>query len=311
MLEFDKDYIPLFLQINDRINSMIIDNTLLGTSTDLSSCNHFPYRAFTLIMQLFHNDLTREVFPERLQNILDIDFTINKGFYHELLVGEEDQNYYHFGITLDMKITDDSVAPVQLDNIQYNNGSNFFPLKRVITLTPQQALYIFSNILLNDRIYLYNHIYHHEKFLKTTLSDFTADVIEHDSWRLNRYGKVYTILNRFSFEYLHHIAIEILGNQLSPASLLHYSGATVLGFLRHLPPIDTYLSEVIDILRNYASGSINQEVLYYTLLYNSRSNITASDKVFRFLEDHRVTWKAKCNVAPTKEFPKSDTMKDF
>jgi len=313
LLEFDKDYIPLFISINDRINSMIIDNTLLGCSKQISSCNHYPYRAFSLIMQLFRNELTREVFPKQIHDLLDVDFNIPNWFFRDMLVGEEDQNYYHYGLKLDMSITEDSPTSIIINNFQYNNGYEFFPLNREITLTPQQAFFTFSNILLNDRCFIFDYAYRTpQDLLKISLENFSKEILRFDSWRLNRYGKAYKILNLYSFAYLKYFIMELQNNNLKPASLLHYSGARLLGYLRHLPSIDMYLLDVINLLKDQVNPPpLNSQVLYFTLLYNAVNYSKIADDVFRFLDDHTIGSVISTSTVTKKEFPKSNDMKKF
>lgn len=310
MLEFDKNYTPFFVQVNNKINSMIIDNTLLGCSTKLSSCNHYPYRAFSIIMQLFRNELTRGIFPKRLYDILDVDFNIPNGFYRDLLVGEEDQGKSHYGLTLDVQICDDFPTLVKIDNIKYNHGFKFFQLNRTITLTPEQAFHTFSNILLNDRCYAFNYKYHANELLDYSLEHFTKDFILANEWCRNRHGKAFTVYNQFSFEYLKHIETILQNNSLHPSSLLHNSGATLLGFLKHLPVVENYLRDVISILKNKTlPASLNSQVLYFTLLYCSMDR--KDDFVFRFLDDHRVGSAISTSSVTKQEFPISDEMKEF
>lgn len=307
MLEFDWEYIPLSLEINDGIATFIIDNTLLGSSR-FGSFSHYPYRAFGLILQLFHNELTRDVFPKELYEVLDTDFNIPHFFFHDLLVGEGDQGKFHHALKLDMNISEEFSLPIQLTNIQYCHGYSFKTLNRTISLSTQQAFYLFANILLNDRCYIYNNHFTAQSLMDISPSDFTQFIHEADKWRVNRYGKSYTVLNQFSFIYFQHLYSELMANRISPAALLCYSGATSLSFLQSLPPVDRYISDVLSSMKGTPPKLLNQRVLYYTLLYSSVDFSKLDDEVFRFIDDGSVYKKNFYDKTVAKEFPASDKL---
>lgn len=310
LLEFNKNYIPLFLEMNDYIISYIIDNTFLGSNRHCCFA-HYPYRAFSLLYELYNNDISREVFPESLQQVLDVDFNLPKWFNNYLLIGDDD-HIYRFGIKIDMNITENSDYPVQLSNIRYYHGYSPFTLNRTINLTSIQAFYLFANLLTNNRCFSFQKICSANDLLSLSLENFISKIVLTDRWRSERFGKVYTILNHFSFEYLKFLTIELNKNHLSPASLLHFSGATTLAYLRYFTPVDKFLTDIISILRNSAA-SIHycQRVLYYTLLYSSLNYTNTEDKVFRFIDNGSTHTKNFYDRDIAKEFPYSEELADF
>jgi hypothetical protein len=311
MLEFDWKYIPLSLDINDGIATFVIDNSLLGSSR-FGSFRHYPYRAFGIVLQLFHNKHTREVFPQKLYNVLDTEFNIPPFFYHDLLVGEGDQGKFHHALKLDMSISEDATFPIQLSNIQYCHGYSFTPLNRTISLSTKQALYLFANILLNDRVFHYKLHFRPQTLIQKPLTEFMQFIHEKHNWAFDRYGKSITVLNQFAFVYYQHIYSELLSGNLSPEAFLCYNGATSLAYLRDIPPVKQYILEVIQSLRKSPPSTFIQQVLYYTLLYSAdKYSKTTDDEVFRFIDDGSVTSKNSYDKLVRKEFPDSDKTIQF
>lgn len=323
MLTLEEGDIPLFLEANGEVFSYIIDNTFLGaerTSLLISQ----PYRAFSLLVELYNHDSTREVFPEKIAALLETDFTLPNSFSQDLLVGQVDQGKYHYGISLDMSISKDQLKPVSLSHIRYYHGFKPFTFDCTLTLTPQQAFYLFANILTNSILFHFEYVYYPQELLALSLTKFTENYIQRNKYDHDRFGEAFTIYNQLAFEYLQHLKTILLNKTLTPATLFPLSGATTLGFLRHLPPVENYLYDVISVLKNpITKPSLNQEVLYYTLLYNvANFNRTidnnravdfkpTDDFVYRFLEDKSPKSKNYYSRDIAKPFPISDTMKSL
>ncbi|MGC9781275.1 MAG: hypothetical protein HZR80_18685 [Candidatus Heimdallarchaeota archaeon] len=310
MLEFEKNYIPLFLEHNESIISYIVDNKFLG-SDRFGGFGHYPYRAFGLLLDLFNNEITKKVFPKNLQKILDTDFNIPKIFCDDFLVGEGFNSRYHYCISLDMTITDDSKKPVLFDNITYLHGYKGKPFDVSLKFSSEEAFILLSNILANDRSYIFSGLSNMYPNLDLDHSQLAEEIIALDKWRVNKFGKSYLILNSYAFEYLKYLKTELSTNRLSPYALLHFSGATSLSFLRSLPPVDSFISEVLKSLQKRKSLLFNQKVLYYTLLYSTQTFREQHEKAKKFLNDYRIFCKFDYDKLIAKEFPISDDLADF
>lgn len=309
MLEFDKNYIPLFLEQNEANVSYIIDNKLLG-SDKYGGYGHYPYRAFSLILDFYNNESTRNIIPERLQKVLDIDFNVPKFYSKDLLVGELDQ-LYRYGITLEMIINDDSSKPIQFTNFNYYHGIQGTPLNKTIALKLEHAFFLTANILANDRCLMFDRLVGKYPRLELDELPVSEDIYTLERWRVENYGKSYIVLTEFAFEYLKYLRDELLAERLSPSAILHFSGATTLAFLNEISPVKNYIDEVLLILKEGKRIDFNQKVLYYALIHSSLLYLLDNDEVKNFLSDYRVNSKYDYEKTILKEFPKSNNSLKF
>ncbi|NHJ48982.1 MAG: hypothetical protein FK733_14445 [Asgard group archaeon] len=305
MLDYDWNYIPLSLVINENITTYIIDNTLLG-SIHSSSFGHSPYRAFSLLLQLFNNDLTRDVFPKQLSDVLGNDCNIPTGINKELLVGDCDQGMCHYALNVDMIISEDIKLPVHFTNFQYNHRASYKILNRSISISSKQAFYLLGNILLNNRYHIFDYHFTIHEIMDKTLVEYTEFIDETNPRNGSRYYDIYRLLNQYSFVYIQYLYSKLIAGLLSPAALLCYNGATTLAFLRSIPPVEKYIVDIISSLKGTPPKTFNQQVLYYTLLYSSFNYKNAEDIVYKFLEDQSDKSKNLYVKTIAKGFPESD-----
>lgn len=282
VLKFYKNYIPLSLELTEKIVTIIVDDTLVG-SERLGGYSQYPYGSFSLLVKLFSDKKTRKVFPASIQSILTKDFTLPTLSHENYLVGEKEQGTPFRCVSLDLSITDDSQKPVLFHDIKFFNVKQKLSFDCTLRLTAREAFLILGNILVSNQYILYRNKVGENNDFSVSLSDFYNNLKDYLNWGKSTYGDSFKYLNGVCFEYLKYLRTELLQNNLSPATILHYSGVIPLTFLRSLPIISDYVSTIIHSLENTEDFLLPKIAQYYTFLYNMLDYSNPSDAIGRFL----------------------------
>ena len=298
MIDVDEQNIPLILEQNGTIITYIIDNQIIGTKS-YAGVYTYPYRAYSLLLELATNKHSRKAIPKELLSSLDLSSNVPAFFSKDYLIGEMDQQYGSHCISLEMTIDESVSQSIQLINIQHINGNSKTNFAYEPRLTPLHAFFIFANILANNRSTLYRHL-----LKEFHLADFEhlkvqEDIVDFERGRLQSIGPIYSDLNEFSFQYIKFLKTNLLKKTISPEEILYTSGAKTLAFLGYLPIVESYLGEVKNKLKTQKL-TFHKQVLFHTF---RSSFIRDFDENWKKHHDEDAFFLSMFERDVAKEFP--------
>ncbi len=299
LLEINNDYIPLVLEQTGKIITYIIDNHVIG-SKRYEGVFTYPYRAYSLLLELATHEQIWRAIPNELLSILDAKIKTPPYFSKDYLIGEMDNQFGSYCLTLDMVLDESTSQTIQLRNIQYLQGTEKITLPYEPKMNPIQAFFTFANILTNNRCNLYQHLlkeFHRADFEQLHVQE---DIVDFERGRLQRFGKIYSDLNEFSYYYLKFLKKNLEKQVISPEALLYTSGSRTLAFLSYLPIVASFLKEVNNELKS-ANLTYHQRILYHTF----RSSLSREfSEDWKKYHDEDVFFLTLFEQNVAKEFPK-------
>jgi hypothetical protein len=260
----DKDYIPLYLQMDEMTLCYIINNEVIGCTSG-GMREHYPYNPYYILHKLFDSQITRKAIPERFHQFFTKLSYLPEDFKKYQIIGST-SDVHHYTIILDLKTSKSSSTPVEIFDIQFHWHSIKTTPRDSIYLTAQEAFLLFSNILANDQCMNYISAIDSNKLSNFEELDVKKHLDLYQSYPLKKYGKAFTNLRYFALDYMHYLKEMLLEEKITPYEISFYSGTKALAFFAHLDPVKEYVQHVLDNIEDPSNLSRNQKILYYCFI---------------------------------------------
>ncbi len=176
------------------------------------------------------------------------------------LVGWKDSFGDAFCFNLSVSVHEKRLLPVLLHSFSF---AGIAPsLKKEVSLSSEDAFYIFANICANCRIHHYWSYF--VKNPDTSLSDY----LNHPSElaRLKHLGADAAITDYFINSYLQFIQQQLDTGQILPVRLLQLSGSQVLSLFSHSQSVLKFIANCLEQLRNHSEMSLNEKRVTYCFI---------------------------------------------
>lgn len=261
--------IPQLFLVNRAPHTLYILNDKIQVFEELpSEFNvHYPYKAFSLLLELFSYPEAKKNIPKELHEALvgskKPDFW--EGFH--CLAGT-DQKYDFSRLCLDaeMSISREMENYVTIKNITLEKKRFNFE----INLPFNDVFYILSNICVQG------YFPHLEHYIETDLFDKKRLLEENFSYIEKHHG-----LSGFLYciEFLDFVKNSLLHNTLRASYILKTNGVATLGFLAKLESVKTFIDEILLELQKENIPKI-KKIINYTLIHhlNYWSDIKISEE---------------------------------
>jgi len=272
MKTLSHDSIPFFGHINPPFIIYIIENKILGFDP-LNLTSYDFAKAFLLLTELMQSEQALAVFPSVFQQFFNgknysLDKKQFKLFGYVEHVGEYIGCYRCFDLDFVLDFTKDK--PVIFQDMFFEE----FPLKKEIELSLEEAAIILANISSIPYLLLFG-----PKLIPLNTKE---ELDKQFSLPYEEGKKISFIVNKTPFNmtcnkfviyYFKYLQKLLLEKQITPKQLLNYNGLIPLALLMELPPVFSFLEEVMDTLLNPSAVPKQQLILYYAFFNCAYSNM--------------------------------------
>jgi len=292
-----KDSIPLYLMLDDPRAFYMLNNILIGFEI-YGSNEHIPYRSFVLLNELvtilqqpsFVPDSLMKYFTKHLSsNFLAFPKDWNYIIGTEIYQG----NNFTLNFSLDFKS-----LPCFVRFIDFSYRNN--PFELALQFSPSEAFFLLANICANSRAGIYREIFYRERAIsfpsietRQLLRNFCAKTSLGSSW---------VFVNLFVYDYMVYLYGQLLSGALAPYDLLRNNGSLILSFFGDLPPVTSFLRNIMTELQENPSLTFNQQLLYYVALQSAQGSTKIDQEALAFSREHPEII-ARLEKLLFKEFP--------
>ncbi|MHA1185397.1 MAG: hypothetical protein ACTSXA_11940 [Candidatus Heimdallarchaeota archaeon] len=269
-----KDYIPLFLRIKyGELGAIIIDDQVVVCVENQSTQHHY-YKPYMMLHQLYANSSIRQSFPKQLREFFDDEEAklLFEKIPEDCLIGELGDLLYHC-LKANITIKENSSSPVRIYDFGYGHFRfDFIPLNYNVKLTAAEAFHLFANLCASSIPDLYGSFLKENQivsFDKEILLKKTKERYEHKKnpkfgirWALLAYK-----IEQFAITYLDYLLNRINKKELTPETILHWNGATILALFIENPIVRSFAKDCLEkILKEHEKLTTNQKIIYITFL---------------------------------------------
>ncbi|MHA1367108.1 MAG: hypothetical protein ACTSP5_11960 [Candidatus Heimdallarchaeota archaeon] len=227
----EKENIPLFLNLIEPLEVVIIDDNLIGFSKQ-GGIYQYPDRPFQILQQLYKNEGMKKLFPEQLRVIFEDEKKESNVVKIRTfcLIGYLNDGYYKC-LQATVSISEDPAYPVVINNFLYNyHYKEFLKLNYEIKLTAVDAFLLFSNLFAIGGILLFD-----SPALSRPQICFDKQVLKEEIEKAFRnftsgYAEIRQKTMLFSLEYLDYLLDKMNKKEITPQTILRLSGAPILAF---------------------------------------------------------------------------------
>jgi hypothetical protein len=267
----DYDYLRLFLIIESRATSYVIDNEIIAWWPYYGDCPGSPKKALNLLIELYSAQHGQLTLPNELRRHFAIDESKLPiiGLHDPCLVGYIERGRKHWCLDFSIKINDKERYPVFLYKVKFNDN----PLPISVKLSPKETFLALANICSSSFTKMF-HIYRINHSADLSTKDKIKQIIdmqydERRKWtKLNNDKKLRLESKRihsFVFDYLIFLEKRIIDGSILPFELLKLSGAHVLVELTNVPIVNSFLLKILEEFPFQRKVSYNKKLLCYTL----------------------------------------------
>lgn len=263
MKNLSEKSIPFFGVFNDSYVIYILSDKVLGFGNNPYQLNIWTSKAAYLLSKLMQCKQAEKIFPAKLQLFITgkID---NSEIKNEELFGREEiynagvfcDYCFNFDISLDFKLE----KPVILQEITYQRH----PIDRKLFLSLEEAVLILANICASYTAYQLGH----KLVTINTEKQLTEQIFQPAEARIH--SKSSFKFSVYYFKYIQHLLQE---QRISPKQVLNYCGLDVLLPFVELPPVFSFLEQVMNDLLHPEGIPEPQLIIYYVFLERAYANI--------------------------------------
>lgn len=255
-----EDYLPLFLVMDNENHCYVVDDQILINRIG-GWAGHYPFRAFDLLTQLYHNSNSKKAIPEKFHRYFKPSYTLTDRELVRYLIGDVDVAPGHI---VDLELDLSSSEKITLTNVYYQNH---FKVTRLpsFSISHREAFLIFANILSNERCYSYR------QDIAQVHSSFDDIEIKEDSsfvhtGHLKLIGSDYMRIVTFGLDYLFYLKEQLLNGSITPYEIAFYGGIRTLCHLSHIPIVKEYATQLLPQIQDLLINSRNEKIVTFCFL---------------------------------------------
>jgi len=259
----------------------VVNDQLVTYNIDVSVHN-CPFKSFNFLLDLYNHKLMRPIFPEVLHRYFESNIPAYSGITCLSGVQEFYGKGYCFDAVLDF-IKEGDKSFVLLSELKLVKQRLIEQkIDEQVILTPREAFFTFGNICTNGRPHYFWFL--PEINLATLKEDVINSGIFMDMKKIHSEGNLNS--EYFLLDYVEYIKEQIRSKRLLPEELFDLSGGFILSILADLPPVESFIKNMIMELVKNRQMPITQRIIYYSFL-NIIPNVNLRPFVIEFLEEER------------------------
>jgi len=289
MKTLSHDTIPFFVFSTHPFLIYIIDNKILGFD-----CVYRPSygheKAFLLLTELMQSEQASALLPAVFQQLFKgKNYSLDKKEFK--LFGYEEKQPYGIIDCVRCFDLDISIVPTQDKPVVFQDMSfEGFPLEKELALSFEEAAMILANI--SSIPYL--SFFGSRLIPLKTKEQLDAQLsFPHEGWQpplIANKTPFNMAYNKFTIYYFKYLEKLLLEKQITPKQLLNYNGLLPLALLLEIPPVFTFLKEVMATLLDSSTVPLPQLILYYAFFdcaYDNMRFMTDIQKATLLLDYHQ------------------------